>query len=657
MFGRYVADMTTQTNPFPSSPIPTWGDSEHTANQYFTVEDKRVVSPSIINLARFSFVRTKSYANTTGETPPLDLFPGSGRQDADVTAGNGTSLIGPSNLDPYIVIQNKFTEGDDLFWSRGAHNIKIGASITRPQTNLAAPFVIGGEYMFGTLQDFLLGDATGYLGSQPPSSSFNAWRYSRQIEFFPYFQDDWKVSSKLTLNLGLRWDFATNIIGWPFEAITNPLTGTGFTLVSHAIANNPNWKNLDPRIGLAFDMFRDHKTSIRAGFGIFHEQVEARTVLPNYYLSPPSGATLIFPAPGTFLPFPNPYSAGALPFDQFLGIDYATDTSPYVMQYNLTVQHQLPGSLIFSVGYSGSSGVHLFSILNQNLPLTTTGSSAGAGTLANPFIGVGTNPAYGSLNDSTPVAHSSYNSLQVAVNRQLSQRLQMQGSYTWSRCLDDGSTSESSESGISNGAGEGGGSPITNPYDPSFDRGPCVFNRTQNLSINGLYSLPFSQNRLVAGWQFATILSADSGLPVDVIDGFNQALTNGIEGPRPNYSGASGCNPYQVLGKVDEWFNPLCYTLQPVGTEGDVSRDSIWGPGLLGLDFSLIKHTKITERVNSEFRAEFFNIINHQNFGPPNVYVFAGSAGAPQAYNPIAGQITDLATAPRQIQFALKLTF
>ncbi|MGD0956247.1 MAG: hypothetical protein ABR953_05385 [Candidatus Acidiferrales bacterium] len=203
--------------------------------------------------------------------------------------------------------------------------------------------------------------------------------------------------------------------------------------------------------------------------------------------------------------------------------------------------------------------------------------------------------------------------------------IQAQASYTYSKCLDDGSVTS---------AGEQGAYGVVDPYDQSLDRGPCTFNRTQNLIVNGLYSLPFTGNRLVSGWQLSEILSASTGLPLNVMDGlFDQALMEGIEGPRPNYAtGAAGCNPYQILNKAItgpaiQYFNPACYSLEAQGTEGNVGRNSSYGPGLLDLDFSIIKHTKITEKLDSEFRAEFFNIINHTNVAQPNPGLYLGDFG------------------------------
>jgi Carboxypeptidase regulatory-like domain/TonB-dependent Receptor Plug Domain/TonB dependent receptor len=658
IFGRYLLDFVNQTNPTAGSVIPLWPDSEITRNQYFTTEEKHIFSPTVLNLARISYVRTHSGGQTTGSVPALDLFPGSGRQNADVSPGGGLSTIGASGLDPFRAIQNKTAVGDDLIWSRGAHSIKIGASFERVQTNIFQPFVYGGDFVFYSLQDFLHGSADGYLGSAPPTPDFNIQRYFRQNDFFPYIQDDWKISSKLTLNLGLRWDFATNAVGAggvPLNAIPNPLTDTGFTLTQHVFGQNPNYGNVDPRLGLAWDPFSDHKTSVRAGFGIFHEQTEARTYGVNYLLSPPSGAVLDFPPAGG-IPFP---SIPNVPFSQFLGVSYkGTTHAPYVMQYNLTVQREIFAHTVLSVGYVASQGVHLFSIHDENLPVPCSADPTAApqcpatptgipGLAGNPFTGLLTNPNFGSLNDATPTSHSSYNSLQVAANRQFSRNFQTQVSYTWSKCLDDGSVTS---------AGEQGAYGVVDPYDQALDRGACTFNRNQNLVVNGLYALPFHGNRGITGWQFATILSASTGLPVNVMDGYDQALTEGIEGPRPNYAtGVPGCAPYQIVNKAIagpavQYFNPACYTVEAVGTEGNVGRDSIYGPGLLNLDFSVIKHTRITEKLDSEFRAEFFNIINHTNFGQPN-------PDALTFISPTAGQITTQATNPRQIQFAIKLLF
>ncbi len=627
----------------------------------------------MLNSVRFSFVRTREAAVTSNSTPPLDFFPGSGRQNGSVGPAP-LSPIGASGTVPFFIVQNKFFGGDDVLWTHGSHSLKMGVSVGRVQTNLGAPFNVGGNFLFGGIVPFLQAHPFLFLGMSAPSPDFSINRYFREIDMFPYVQDDWKVTPRLTLNLGLRYEFVTNAVGVgvPLFVILNPLTSSGFTQVKHVLASNPNNKSFDPRIGLAFDPFNDHKTAIRAGFGIFHEPVSPRTYAPSYYLAPPSGATLVLDL--SFIPglpplgFPNPYAGGSLPYSAFAGLDYHTDTAPYVMQYNLTIEHQIAAGTVASIGYIGSSGVHLFSERNQNLPQTTTGSPVGAGTPANPFTGALTNPAaaaIGGLNNDAATSHSTYHSLQATLNRQFSKNVLAQASYTYAKCIDDGSVSY----GLEQGAYE-----VTNPYNQGYDRGRCSYDITQSLVVNGLYSLPFRGNRIVDGWKLTEVLSTNTGLPVNIQDGFNQARVGGIEGPRPDYNPnpPTGCHPNQIInqklpnGSV-QWFNPQCYVLQPFGTNGNVGRDTVNGPGLLSLDFGILKDTRISERVNVQFRAEFFNVINHTNLGamtPPGNFVFAGAAGpapapitALQPYSPTAGQINTLSTSSRQVQFALKFIF
>jgi hypothetical protein len=258
----------------------------------------------------------------------------------------------------------------------------------------------------------------------------------------------------------------------------------------------------------------------------------------------------------------------------------------------------------------------------------------------------------------SPTGHSTYNSLVVSFNRQISRNLVGQVSYTYSRSIDDGSSS----SGLEQGA-----PPMNDVYNPRYDRGPSSFNTTHALRVNGLYHLPFKGNRLAEGWEVSPILTANTGLPVNVNNGLNpqQALTGGLTADRPNYSGAAGCHPYQILDQINfalrnvQWFNPACYALQPFGTLGSVGRESLYGPGFLNLDFSIVKNTKVSEKLNAQFRAEFFNIINRTNLGQPATGLFTGLVFIPASVLPSAsaGQITSTSGSSRQIQFALKLIF
>jgi len=692
IFGRYISDTAYLKLPVPFSNLPLWPVVDHGGDQYFVVEEKHIISPSAINQVRFSLSRTNERADqdflSDPASDPLQFYLANGfaapsytpgqREDGNIIVSGGTSSIGPGATARFHLIENKFTGGDDVSWTHGAHSITFGASITRIQDNIAVGRE-GGIFVFGSLPGFLAAAPVQFQGETNPSPTFNRTRYSRAIEFFPYVEDDWKIKSNLTLNIGLRYDFETNPICWGAGfACTNlldPLTSPTFVAIHHVAKSNPNGLNFDPRIGLAWDPFHDHKTSIRAGFGIFHEQLAARTYLNAYSEDPPSN-TVVLAGPGAIPLFPNPAQcapACSPVYGAVYGYDYRSDTSPYAMQYNLTVQRDLGHGMVASLGYIGSQGVHLYSQQNYNTRAVVGGPSDCTGSTCT-FTGLPPNPAFCfpvsatcavgtalGLDFAAPTSHSTYNGLVASLTRQISRNLQGQVSYTWSRSIDNGSSS----SGLEQSDFE-----ITDVYNPAYDRGPSSFNVDQALRVNAVYSLPFTGNRWVSGWQLSEILSAVSGFPVNVLTGLTpqRSNTGGLTGDRPDFSGAAGCSPNHILDSTVRnptqphvvtfvnWFDATCYTIQPANTLGDVPRNGLIGPGLLDLDFSVIKQTRITEKLNTEIRAEFFNILNHANLGQPVGAVLAGT-GAASFISGTAGVITSTATTSRQIQFAVKLIF
>lgn len=382
------------------------------------------------------------------------------------------------------------------------------------------------------------------------------------------------------------------------------------------------------------------------------------------------------------------------------GVPYNTDIAPYQEQWNLNVQRELGRGTVLSVGYVGSRGVHLFSQRNLNPSMTSTSAVAGCGTgpLGGVFNGCSTptgspciptaanlsscvfgafdsfvagvepilprvNDNYAELNENVTGGRSSYNSLQVSLVRQAARGITMQVSYTYSHCLDDGSGSYGLEEGATG---------QLDPYDPRYDYGNCTFDLRHNLVANVIYQLPFRGNRLIEGWQLSGIFTAQSGSPFSISDGFDQAgLDNNVASTRPDV--VPGCNPYvrkKVLGPTGivepEWLNPSvsdpsesCFALEPAGTLGDAGRDTLLGPRLINLDFALLKNTRITERFQAQFRAEFFNIANRTDFIAPNASMFS-AAGAADTGTPTPTYGYIGATAPnsqRQIQFAIKLLF
>ena len=703
IFGRYVNDRAELLQPFAGSPVlADWPELGNTYNQYFTVQERHIVSPTAVNSVRFDYTRTHEDANTTTAPNPILQFV-SGFPDGSISAGcPGCAPIGANTALPYNLAQNKFGVGDDLVWNRGAHSFHIGIRFARVQSNIYAPFVYGGTFAYFGEQAFVTGNPFLMLGTYPGHADSN--RHFRENDYEPYFQDDWKINSRLTLNLGVRYDYATNPVGWPLTAIVNPpvadttayftasdgtMYATGFTPVQHVFASNPNAKNIEPRLGLAWDPFNDHKTAVRAGFGVFHDPVAPRTYASDYYLSfPYASADLESFAQNIGFPnaFPGVVSGGpTAAIAQFAGVDYQTNVSPYYMQYNLTIEHQLVAGTVFTIGYIGEQGRHLFTEADLNPPMcantpadeaagiyTTDCSNPATSIFASPVFGGTTNPRidttinpeapsipggaptfFGQLTNAVADQTSNYNSLQLSLNHQFSHNFNGQVSYTYSKCLTTGSSSSGLEQDVYEQA---------DPYNRHYDYGLCAYDIRHNLVVNWLYTFPFKQNRLVSGWELGGIFTAHSGLPVTIQEGIDVAGLAAIQGDRPDYSGSCPGGRDQVLGRWYEWFNPTCYAAQPFGTLGDVPRSSIIGPNLVDLDFSLIKNTELWERLNLQFRAEFFNFLNRTNFAQPaSIDVFTGAAtspilapyGAPGESGAIGGTFTPA----REIQFALKLQF
>jgi hypothetical protein len=659
IFTRYVSDRAYFHDPFSGGPIPDWPETHHTANQYATVEERHIISPSLLNLARVSFVRTREGSDLTNNEPDLYFYPSNLKNGT--LAITGLSPLGSSIFLPFYFVQNKFGEGDDLYWTLGKHSLRFGVDVERVQSNLNAPGWLGGEYSFSSLGQFLAAQPTFFLGPLP--NLLDGDRDFREIDVNSYVQDDWKVSSRFTVNIGLRYEFVTNPVTdkHPLYAITNFATSTNWQLVPNVFRNNPSLKNFDPRIGFAYSPFSDNKTSIRGGFGIFHDPISPRTYASAYYFDPPfSSDFILFP---TF-PYPN-FGAAPGP-SQSNGVDYNTDVTPYIMQYNFNIQREIAPATILQIGYVGSKGVHLFYQADRNAPVPFIGADGHQvfGVLT-PF-GIANNPrqnpALGSFNSAEDGANSVYNSLQVTVNRRFQKNVQGQMSYTWSHCIDDSSSTYGLEEG---------GFPVQNPYNMAADRASCAFDRRHSLIVSALWQIPFHGDfpvhQLFEGWQVSGITTVHSGIPFNVGDGFDQAGTGNIFAyDRPNLNPGYTAQSI-VTGTLNQWYNPNAFSLSPVGELGNFGRNVLTGPFFWDIDFSVIKDTKLTEHTSLQFRAEFFNIFNHPDWGQPNQANYeqtcTPTAGSVCTLvnggyaNAMAGTITTLASNMRQIQFALKLIF
>ena len=453
------------------------------------------------------------------------------------------------------------------------------------------------------------------------------------------------------MNLGLRYAPTTNATVTPGITLVNPPQSPAFTPVATVFAKNASLKNFDPRLGVVYDPFDNHRTSIRAGFGIFHNVVAPRVYASSYYLNPPftigrQDLTVVPPV------FPTPFTsvAAALPTIS-QGIDYQTTNTPYQEQWNVNVQREIFDETLVTVGYIGSHSNNLFKQRDVN-PVTGRTLADGTvvygmprGAVAGITPNARINSTFSVLNTGTSFATSDYHSLQLSFNRRFYRNVQAQVSYALAKCRDLSS---------GNFGGEGG-TASTNPYDPEYDEGPCGFSRKHTFRASAVVALPFHGNPFVEGWQVSGILSRTSGSPFTPAVGFDQSGL-GTGGQRPNLASGRDLGSI-VTHNINQWFDPTSFTLPAAGTLGTVGRNSLLGPDFMTVDVALLKNVRLQGSTSIQLRAEVFNLTNRPNFGQPSANVFIQTPNGGGAANPTAGRITTLAGTARQIQFAAKLIF
>jgi outer membrane receptor protein involved in Fe transport len=679
MFGRYVFDDGVGIFPFQSTAIPGFPGKRPIRNQYLMLSWQRTITNLLLNEAKFNFNRTRYLAETDNSYPlSISLVPD---RALGVILIGGLPALGNNLVYPLGTASNTFEGIDNVSWEHQRHSLKFGADVKRMQINGPFDFGTNGEYSFTgssssttsnpTLEAFLQGIPAFYIGTDPTLSDSD--RGFRQNYIGIYAQDDWRITSNLTLNLGLRWEYSSI----PTEA-HGRISNFHDVFTDTAPIVGPLWSSVpldlwSPRFGFAWSPFGDAKTVVRGGFGIMRDQIWSNLYFDIRFYRPFFGA-LISESPNFLAP---PTSIAALggstsPVGVF-GITY-NPQFPYYEQWSLNVQHSLGRETVFQIAYVGSDGLHL--------------PRAGEANPFEPVLGHNLNPNFGSTPLIVTDATSQYNSMQASVQRRFTAGFSFQGSYTYSHSIDTASgpfpSDWVSEPGVSQ-----------NFFNLKADRGSSAFDRRNAFIGNLLYDLPFGPGqrwgrgergtvgKLVGGWRSGLIAQLLSGVPFTPVLGFNNSLTAGsFPADRPDIK--AGVNPCTtVTGNFNQWFEPTIFTLPNTPDAngnifGDAGRNSLCGPSLKEFDFSLIKHTAVTEGVNLEFRAEFFNIFNHPNFNvPDNTQGPNGTGGNGDAIfvgratgcNPgtdslgcgilagNAGRIFSTVTSSRQIQFSLKLIF
>jgi hypothetical protein len=710
-----------------------------------------LVTSNLVNEARGSFQRLFSQANDAvpaGWTPQnlgiTPIVPSQTQGPAISFLINGFGVGG--FLEPQFSPTNQFQYSDQISWSHGRHTIRAGFEIEKAQWNLDFAGLERGWLFIGSFTNLLAANNPGNIfqclfcvSSGPPAAGGIIHAY-RETNMNSFVQDDWKVSNKLTLNLGVRWEYdgtfsekygnltntwlsqlapnsqvpasaqglPANFAGWvtagnylehypqpPAGVLVNK-SGTG------AVREHPPLSNFGPRVGFAYQAM--DKLVIRGGVGIFYDRIGADRFVHGVEQGNPYSTTLDYSgsasAPFTIQnPFPN------LPLGQFVQrwadpstlkssnlsvpFIYEVTHTPVIRQYNLNFQYEFAPRWVLEAGYVGSSGINL---LDYNHNVNTAGLASASNpingqtttTVANvafrvPYVGY----APAGLQATAYDGKSNYNSLQVTVRKQLSRGLTLQGSYTWSKSLSDVlvDSANSNNSGV-----------LSQQY------GPTYFNRPQRFILNYSWDIPTGNinhmaKAIIGGWNLSGVTTIQNGLPFTFVDGHagtaygtngtgttsgfgraemcpgstygSIATPGGIESRLGGYSGGPGyfnasafCPAPAIMPDgvtvTTQAACPTCATLF-----GNSGIGILPGPGQVNFDSTLRKQFNVTERVNVQFRAEFFNLFNHAQFN--GISPGSGTGGVtsflPQPFNAGGSTITTTSVNPRIIQLGLKVVF
>ena len=690
------------------------------ARQVATIQEQHIFSPSVLNVARVGFARAIGIAGgITQINNPLMLDPSYAFQPG-AFAGTVENVPGLTKFTGAPSVQgllpssksltwNSFQAGDDLVLTRGNHTLKFGAVVERLQDNQLILSSANGTFRFASLANFLTNQPQSFQGNRtiaPPEFGI------RQTLFGAYIQDDFRVRPTLTINLGLRYEMAT-VPGENHNRISNlrnltdaqPYVGSPFFL-------NPTLRNFEPRMGFAWNP-KGGRTLVRGGFGIFD-------VLPLPY-----EFSISFQHAVPFVEeiFGNTVPAGSFPTGAFQELSTRADSlrsvyvehAPkrnYVMQWNLSLARELSSTLAVTVGYVGSRGVHQpYKVDNIDMVLPTS-TPAGylwpcgpdgngnpcatgflpTGTQANPAPSVSLNPNFGRISANLWQANSFYDALQANVTKRVSHGFEFHAAYTWGKSIDTLSATAADDS-FPNG--------LFNQlfFDQRTSRGLSDFNVAQTFVLSFTWQLPSPSSgasaqhaggatplRLVkipgwavSGWQVGGLYKLSGGQPfTPLVGGDPLGMKLEETGEPPDLLGGPGCRTLTNSGNPNTYIKTQCLAFpSPSTRRGNLGRNTLIGPGLSKLDFSVFKNNRIAGKNNSgpgcggtgcktnifsgmfsegfnvQFRAEFFNILNQSNFASPtdNMEVF-DKIGQPISG---AGLITSTQTTSRQIQFAVKL--
>ncbi len=688
--GVYLYDNADTLDHFGGGPVGAAGFGVtlpiHSRGMNAGITLSSTLTPTVLNQFRMGYVRhTANFLGdpsaNAGAIPTIATFDALG-----VGFGNSPAL-------PQFFTENEFQYRDDLSVTKGKHNFKGGAQYSRTRNGSSFNSESNGNFNPWAVED-LVTDSTftdqvdALLAGGPALGSFAFaeasvdpttgqrpiyYRGFRANEVAAYLQDDWRIHPRLTLNLGVRWEYfgpphnflpnidsnfytgvpVTPIVTTsnnPFFPINNPVFA-GFATGTVQVKNNDIWhkdlNNWAPRVGFAWDALGTQKFVVRGGFGVAYDRMY-NNVFENIRFNPPffcfcntgvlgSGVAAgnlatpnLFTVPFTSTSqFVNPanFPGGNLPKASPRAIDQNLVTA-YYEQVSFGFQYQIAKDFVLETNYVGTFGHKLLGVINNN---TFPGRTVGAG-----FSGARPNPTLSSINFRANDFSSNYHGFQTTLRKRFAHGLQFDANYTYSKVLDQVSDVFTTRTCVVAGCFK--------PEDSQnlhLDYGPADFDVTHRFVVSYSWEVPFAKtNRWLGGWTVSGIVSAQTGVPFSVVDSNFDANANGETGDRLSYLG-TGAVTRAITGSshpADGYFNPLLIadttscptTPQNLGLwcQGGTGRNTLRGPGYYDWDLGIAKRFKINERAGVQFQANFFNLFNRANFALPGYDLAGGSFGS-----------------------------
>jgi hypothetical protein len=634
----YQADFRNEPPTTVGNNLPGYGDLRNGHRQLLTISDVKTLSGTMVNEFHIGYNRlhlpfdpqSKLTSAPYGIDNGVAAFP-------QIIINGGALEFGGNNNEPVFRGDLTTVAADSLNWVRGKHTLKFGGEFRRNNNNNYS--YTPGTFTFPTIAAFLADQATGFTANASNRSN-RIWANALAA----YAQDSYRLSENLLLEFGLRYEWN----GTPVEAENRfvvfqssvpSLAGVG-TSGGPSKAYNQNALNFEPRLGFSWKIFGSQNAVLRGAYGIAVDSPNTSQVVPLAQ-NPPNANPVSF-SPTTaqpFVSFTNAYASSSATVSPTTIVH--TYKNDYVQSWNLNVQQELGASMGMMIGFFGSKGTHLNIETNANQYINGLKPYA---TLS-PSSPIDPGRSIGTITVMDSSANSAYNALWATLSRRMAKGLQFNGSYTWSRSMDDNSRTAE-------------GLVVQNSYNAHADWGMSDYDARNRFSFNGIYELPFHSNRLVSGWQIAPIVTLQSGNPISFKT--SVATFTGVATLRPSVTGpvytgdAAPTNNNATY--VTYVRNPSVF-IAPTNAFGNLPRNVIVGPSFNDVDVALFKNTSLGRSPESaltlQFRADAFDILNHPNFGQPNVTVGSSTFGLISSTRFPTGD----SGSSRQLQLALKLLF